>query len=102
MNALEELVKQCKEVERQKKGITLSAGLIVAVGITIGIAGAFVEPLRWVCVILGAVIVIGGLTFFFILRGMMNKMERKVIDVLDGAEIPKAERDRLKSELGLK
>lgn len=102
MDALEELVKQCKMVELHKKEIVLSAVLVIVVGITIAIVGIFIPALRWVCVILGAVIIIGGALFYFILWRMTNKVERKVIDVLDSAKISKAERDRLKAELGLK
>lgn len=102
MDALEELVKQFKEVKIWKKEITRAAVLLVAVGVVVGVIGAFIPITRWVFLILGAMLVIAGLLFFFISRNMVNKTERKVFEVLNSAEIPEIQREKAKAELGLK
>ncbi|MDE7399028.1 MAG: hypothetical protein K2N06_05805 [Oscillospiraceae bacterium] len=102
MDVLDKLIEQYKEIKSWKKQIPLTAGLMTAVGIVLGFVGAFMPSVWWIFLIFGGMLVISGITFFLILWNTVNKVERKVTEVLNSAEIPENQREKLKAELGLK
>lgn len=102
MDTLDKLIEQYKEIKSWKKQIPLTAGLMLAVGIVLSFIGAFMPSVWWIFLIFGGVLVISGIAFFLILRNVMNKVERKVTEILNSAEIPENQREKLKAELGLK
>lgn len=102
MDALEELVKQFKEVKIWKKEVLRAAVLLMAVGVVVGVIGIFLRDMWWIFSVLGAAIVIADLVFFFISRNAVIKTEHMVAEALNNAEIPDNQREKLKAELGLK
>lgn len=102
MDAPEELVKRFKEVKIWKKEVTRAAILFMVVGVAAGAAGFFAPLMWWIFLIFGVALVVAGLLFFFISRNIANKAERMTIEILNSAEMPENQREKLKTELGLK
>lgn len=99
---LDKLIDQYKEIKDFKKQIPLMTGLMIAVGIVIVFVGFFIPSIWWFFLIFGGMLTIAGIAFYFILRNSIKKVERKILEVLNSGKIPESQREKLKTELGLK